>query len=390
MQKCPNCSGSDIKKFYEVKNVPIHDVVLINTYDEAINYPKRNVRLGFCSKCSFVFNTSFDFSDLEYDDNYEETQGFSPTFSNFHKNLAERLIKKYDLYDKSIIEIGCGKGEFLTLLCEIGNNIGYGFDPVYVSNRYESKAADRLHFIKDFYSEKYADYKGDFYCCKMTLEHIANTSEFVSMIRKCIGDNTNATVYFLLPDAEKVFKELGFWDIFYEHCSYFSLSSLSYLFRNSGFEILEVGREYDDQYLMIEAKPTSSNIPLESSEFDISTMTKTINVFEQKVTDKINEWKTLLNQYKSEEKKIVLWGGGSKGVAFLTTLGIKDEIKYAVDINPFKQGTFMAGNGQEIVSPEFLIDYNPDVVIIMNPIYVNEITADLKDMNLDPVILSLN
>ena len=141
---------------------------------------------------------------------------------------------------------------------------------------------------------------------------------------------------------------------------------------------------------MIEAKPTSSNIPFESSEFDVSTMTKTINVFEQKVTDKINEWKTLLNQYKSEGKKIVLWGGGSKGVAFLTSLGIKDEIKYAVDINPFKQGTFMAGNGQEIVSPKFLIDYNPDVVIIMNPIYVNEITADLKDMKLDPVVLPLN
>ncbi len=66
-----------------------------------------------------------------------------------------------------------------------------------------------------------------------------------------------------------------------------------------------------------------------------------------------------MNAWKSNNQKVVLWGGGSKGVAFLTTLNITDQIKYAVDINPYKHGTFLAGTGQEIVSPEFLKDYNP-------------------------------
>jgi len=390
MLSCPNCGTNNIKEFYEIKNVPVHDVVLIKTFEEAINFPKRNVRLGFCSTCGFVYNTLFDFTDLDYDENYEETQGFSPTFSTFHKKLAEKLIGKHDLQKKTIIEIGCGKGEFLTMLCEIGNNTGYGFDPVYISGRYESKASERLHFIKDFYSEKYVHYTGDFYCCKMTLEHIPDPYNFISMIRKCIGDNVDATVYFLLPDAEKVFKELAFWDIFYEHCSYFSLSSLSFLFKKAGFEILEIGREYDDQYLMIEAQPVSNDIQRESLEVDIATLTHTINFFAKNVVNKINGWKALINKFKREDKKIVLWGGGSKGVALLTTLGIIDEIKYAVDINPFKQGTFMAGNGQEIVSPKFILDYKPDVVIIMNPIYLNEIKQDLTAMKLDPLILTID
>jgi hypothetical protein len=48
-----------------------------------------------------------------------------------------------------------------------------------------------------------------------------------------------------------------------------------------------------------------------------------------------------------------------------------------VDINPYKHGTYMAGTGQEIVGPEFLREYRPDVVIVMNPIYCNEIQQNL-------------
>jgi hypothetical protein len=53
-----------------------------------------------------------------------------------------------------------------------------------------------------------------------------------------------------------------------------------------------------------------------------------------------------------------------------------------VDINPYKHGTYMAGTGQEIVGPEFLRAYRPDVVIVMNPIYCNEIQRDLDGMGI--------
>jgi len=32
-----------------------------------------------------------------------------------------------------------------------------------------------------------------------------------------------------------------------------------------------------------------------------------------------------------------------------------------VDINPFREGKYMAGTGQEIVSPAFLKRYKPDL-----------------------------
>ena len=44
-----------------------------------------------------------------------------------------------------------------------------------------------------------------------------------------------------------------------------------------------------------------------------------------------------------------------------------------MDINPRKQGMCLAGTGQQIVPPEFLREVRPDVIVVMNPIYEDEI-----------------
>jgi hypothetical protein len=82
--------------------------------------------------------------------------------------------------------------------------------------------------------------------------------------------------------------------------------------------------------------------------------------------------------------RVVLWGGGSKAVAFLTTLNIQDEVQYVVDINPYKQGTYMTGTGQPIVGPQFLKEYQPDAVILMNPIYRREVENQLTRLEIQP------
>jgi hypothetical protein len=49
----------------------------------------------------------------------------------------------------------------------------------------------------------------------------------------------------------------------------------------------------------------------------------------------------------------------------------------------------LAGTGQEIISPDFLKDYRPDLVIIMNSVYKQEIERDLAEMGLSPEIIPL-
>ena len=61
-------------------------------------------------------------------------------------------------------------------------------------------------------------------------------------------------------------------------------------------------------------------------------------------------------------------------------MGTNSAIRYDVDINPHKRGRFIAGGGQRIVPPDFLRDYQPSLVVAMNPVYVTEIGAALDAM----------
>jgi len=104
--------------FYDLEQVPVHSVLLHSSWQEAIEFPKGDICLGYCSVCGFISNVSFDPGLQNYfTHKYDATQAFSDTFNAFHRNLALRLIDQYDLHDKRIVEIGCGQGEFLDLLC---------------------------------------------------------------------------------------------------------------------------------------------------------------------------------------------------------------------------------------------------------------------------------
>ena len=85
---------------------------------------------------------------------------------------------------------------------------------------------------------------------------------------------------------------------------------------------------------------------------------------------------------------MVIWGAGSKGVAFLTTLGVGDAVECAVDINPHKHGHYMPGTGHEVVAPESMQEDRPDVVIVMNEIYKEEIRQQLGGLGLEPEIIT--
>jgi len=377
-----------MRTFYETHGVSAHSVLIFNTREEAVGYPKGDIVLGFCDACGFVSNVRFDPSLHEYSQKYEETQGFSPTFRAFHEELARDLIDRYDLHGKDVIEIGCGKGEFLNLLCELGNNRGVGFDPAYVIERNRSPARERITFIQDFYSEKYTRYHGDFVCCKMTLEHIQPTAEFMRTVRRSVGDRPDTVVFFQVPDLPRILRERAFWDIYYEHCSYFAAGPLARLFQGSGFRVLETWTAYNDQYLMIEARPAKAVEPAASEINEgIRALWTDVADFAAHCSAKIDAWKTDLAHMKKRGDRVVVWGGGSKGVTFLTTLGVSDEIAYTVDVNPYKHGTFLGGTGHAVVSPQFLREYRPDVVILMNPIYTEEVSRGLRGMGLEPRLI---
>ncbi len=387
---CPSCHSAEASVFHQISDIPVNSVLNIRTRDEALQFPRGDLALAFCNRCGFISNTLFDSRLVEYSAECEESQGCSPTFSAFARDFATSLIEKHDLHNKEILEIGCGKGEFLDLICTLGDNHGIGFDPAYVPGRYRHQAQERLTFIRDFYSDTYAEFSGDLVCCRMTLEHIQHTAELVSTVSRSIERREDAVVVFQVPNVIRILENCSFEDIYYEHCSYFSPGSLSRLFRSCGLDILDLYTVYDDQYIVVEgtapSDPPRGPLPLED---DLDLLTQGVEHFRQSYPGVVRYWEDRLEHFDSHGQKVVLWGSGSKGVAFLNTLAGSDTIEFVVDINPHRQGTYMAGTGQPIVAPAALQDYKPDVVIIMNPIYKGEIKQELEAMSLDPQLRAL-
>jgi 2-polyprenyl-3-methyl-5-hydroxy-6-metoxy-1,4-benzoquinol methylase len=359
--------------------MPVFIGVQWPTREAAQSCPRGDLALVFCGQCGFIWNHRFDPARMQYTQRYDNSLDFSPAFQEFARQLAVRLIETYGIRDKDVIELGCGKGHFLTLLCELGNNRGTGFDPSYEGARMQSACPDRITYIQDIYCEQYTHHRGDLICCRHVFEHIPNPAPVLSMVRRTIGDRHEAITYFEVPNVRFILEKLSIWDIIYEHCSYFSQESLSYVFRKCGFQILREQAAYAAQFLSVEARladdATSNTAPE-----DLAELTGMVHQFSEQVRNRTSLWRLRLDRIEQEGKRVALWGGGAKAVSFLNMLKVTDSIPVVVDINPHKQGMYLPGTGQKIVGPEFLKEFQPNEIILMNPIYRREIEEQLRQL----------
>jgi SAM-dependent methyltransferase len=387
---CQACGSPEPRPFYAVRGIPVHSCLMVSSRAEALTFPRGDLELAFCDACGFVQNRRYDPALQRYSTDYEETQAFSPRFQRFLDELCADQDRKYHLAGRTVLEIGCGKGEFLVRLCELTGCRGIGIDPGYRPERTTSPAAGRLEFIQDFYGPIYGHLQADYVCCRHTLEHIGPVKEFMRLVRDSIGDRPEVVVFFELPDVERVLEECAFWDIYYEHSSYFTLGSLARLFRATGFDVHALWKAYDGQYLMLEARPaagpTSARLPEED---DLARTRALVRSFQARIAEKLDQLRADIRAWRAEGLRVAVWGSGSKAVSYLTTLGLGDEIAAVVDINPHKWGRFLAGTGHEIVAPAALAALRPDVVVVMNPIYTDEIRRDLADLGLAPRLVPL-
>jgi hypothetical protein len=377
----------DFVDVYRADEVPLHSCLLLDSRDRALRFPRGRVDLQLCRTCGLIRNQAFDESAMSYSSDYEDSQAHSPRFRHFATDLIDRLNSRYDLAGKHAVEIGCGKGDFLVLLSNQLGMTGLGIDPAYRPGPIMADDPARVRFTTERFTAGFDLGDIDLLVCRHTLEHVQDPGAFVSDIRTALGDRTETVVFFEIPDSRRILAESAFWDIYYEHCSYFVSGSVRYLFETRGFEVLETWLGMDGQYLMVTAIPTASSgladtsyvpdLELEAKEFRAG-VTRTVSVLREG-----------LDEASSHGGTVVLWGASSKAVAYLHALDVHDEVAAVVDINPVKQGMYLAGSGLPIVAPDDLEEIGPGTVIVMNPVYQKEIRDVLEARNIMARVVAL-
>ena len=383
---CPCCGSAGIEPFFQIAQAPIFSLVTVKSRAEALAVPRKDIELGFCRNCGFIFNRLYDTRIDYFTLGYEDQQGFSKTFMTYLTRISEDLIARHHLRGKTLLEIGCGKGDFINLLATLAEARGIGVDPAYEEGR---QTNPRLSFHREFYGPQHGLLGADFLCCRHTLEHIFHTRDFLQLIRSSLIPGRRPVLFFEVPDIGRILDLSAFWDIYYEHCSYFSPGSLARLFRRTGFEVSALRLDYSDQYVLIEAapgEPDGKTLPAEES---VAELSERVERFKARVKQQLREWRDRLTQMKADRKKVVIWGGGSKAVGFLTNFADLSLVDHVVDINPNMANNFIPGIGCQYVQPSFLADYQPDVVIVMNGVYEAEITRSLHEMGVFAEVCAL-
>jgi hypothetical protein len=94
--------------------------------------------------------------------------------------------------------------------------------------------------------------------------------------------------------------------------------------------------------------------------------------------------------YASLGRRAAVWGAGTKGVTFLNMLGEAAQVvELVVDQNPRKHGKHIAGVGTPIAPASALVNTSVDMVIVMNPVYLPEIKAQVRGMWLSATVVTV-
>ena len=161
---CPVCDSDKIRGFLFRADAPVRQNTVVAEQSAALEVPRGDLSLAACSRCGFVFNTTFDPSLLIYGQNYDNAQFFSKVFDDYLSDLVDYLVNVRGVKNCRIVEVGCGDGYFLKRLVERGNNIGIGYDPSYVG---PLEIMDgRVRFEKSYYGSEQADTSADVVICR--------------------------------------------------------------------------------------------------------------------------------------------------------------------------------------------------------------------------------
>jgi 2-polyprenyl-3-methyl-5-hydroxy-6-metoxy-1,4-benzoquinol methylase len=380
---CLICEGTALEPLISIPDVPTLCNRLCASEAEARNARRGDIRLSYCPDCGHIVNSAFDQEQVDYDVRFENTLTFSPRYRQYAEMTADRVINRYRLSGKRIVEIGCGNGDFLRLLCRSGN-CGEGYDPSQGNSR-SSVGRGSFEIIGRNFAVEDA-LGADFVCCRHVLEHLPEPMDLLRQLRESMTIRPDAVVFFEVPNGLFTLDRLGIWDIIHEHVSYFVPSSLVRAFDSAGFSVCSAESAFDDQYLWVEAcvdGQALSTLPKRPADALYSS-------FCGRFTERIELWRQRIDQLRSGGRHVVIWGGGAKGVMFLNLLRVPAGagIDWVVDINPRKQGHFVPLMGQRIVGPDGLLKDPPDLVIVMNPEYEREVRSMIDNMGIGCEVVS--
>jgi SAM-dependent methyltransferase len=354
--------------------LPVFQNVVYPTSAAALTAPSAPFTLATCRDCGFSFNGRFDPTLVVYDERYDNSVP-STAFRSYYQSLVDMLVERYGLTDGAVYEVGCGNGEFLSMLCASAPGVrGIGIDP-----SCEPLERDNLQLVRAFLEPSHFRTDTRLVLVRHVLEHIADPVGFMAMIRAAMPDEP---AYIEVPALEWILENDAAWDFCYEHCNYFTQDSLAVCLRAAGYSIDEQQRSFGGQYQWAICRPAAASAAPAGSGAEAVRAT---SAYSSRERDKIDS----LRRLAEEAQGVAVWGMATKGVMVSLLIG-PEFILGGIDGNPAKQGAFAASSGVQIHPPIWCRSLPHSApILVMNPNYAGEIREFVASLGVKRKLLKV-
>lgn len=362
--------------------------------DEAVD-----LRLCQCRSCGLV---QFDTEPVHYYKDVIRAGGGSSTMRSLRHEEYARLLRRLRDGGKTrpkIIEVGCGRGEFLKMWADLSPEDGMAKGSGAALDRPEVAGLEHSHsFAEEARREGLCVYDGfaehgdsfpggpyDAFVQFNFLEHQPDPADMLRTIRENLKPGGLGLL--TVPSFEYILEQEAFYELLRDHIANYTTITLQKLLRDCGFEILEERIVNRDTIEVLVKKTDGLNAAL-GKNTDIS-CAEGLALGIGCLQENYRELRSFLDKHiedlVSQGKSLAIWGASHQGFTLCSSMELGGKVKYIIDSAPFKQGRFSPGSHIPIVPPGHFPKDPSDEILIAAPGYTDEI-AGLIRKNFGPNI----
>jgi SAM-dependent methyltransferase len=354
LKECVACGNNDLSLTLDLGiQAPANN--LRNSKDDSYNsYP---LTVNRCTACNHLQLTHVVNPDILYK-NYLYVSGTSATYLRYMKWYANFCLEKLDYSGETVLDIGCNDGSQLDAFKELGFQT-YGVDPaenifpVSSTNHnvtlgyWNTTTADKLHERFDIITSQNA------------FAHIPDPLSYLKLVKKYLKPNGRM---FISTSQAEMIQNGEFDTIYHEHISFYNAESMRRLAERAGLCLIDVvktpihgtsyifvlAHECCDQYNLDNILDVERNEGLQTA--------ATYTNWASGVDKTLQDIQQVIAEHRVQGYTVIGYGAAAKGMTLITAG--KLDIDWIIDDNPLKQNKWCPGVDIQIVSSDYLTDYN--------------------------------